>query len=152
MTNATTLQYNPPIMAHQILKALKDKGFRLTKVRKLIIEIFLSNSAAPISAVELKARLMAADADANKTTVYRELDFLSEQGIVVEVNAGDGKKRYELNRDGHHHHILCLRCSAVECVTVDNCTLQEELKRVDSKSFKITGHSLNFFGLCEECQ
>ncbi|MBF0464510.1 MAG: transcriptional repressor [Nitrospirae bacterium] len=142
-------------MIQQILAAqatLKDNGFRLTKIRKLILEVFFSNTTVPISATELKSQLFALDTKVNKTTVYRELEFLSAQGIIVEVNAGDGKKRYELNCYCHHHHVLCLRCSAVECVTIDNCTLEEQLNSVDLKNFKITGHALNFFGLCAQCR
>ncbi|MBF0487077.1 MAG: transcriptional repressor [Nitrospirae bacterium] len=150
MTNATPLQYNPR-MRQQTLEALKDKGFRLTKIRKLIIDVFFSNADAPISAPELRTHLLALDVKANKTTIYRELDFLSAQGIIVEINAGDGKKRYELDRFGHHHHILCLRCSAVECVAIEDCALEEQLSRVDLKNFKVTGHALNFFGICAGC-
>lgn len=139
-------------MRQQILAALKDKGFRLTKIRKLIIEVFLSSVTVPISAPELKTHLAALNSNANKTTVYRELDFLAAQGILVEINAGDGKKRYELGQCGHHHHILCLRCNAVECVKIDNCALEEQLSRVDLKNFKVTGHALNFFGLCAGCR
>lgn len=139
-------------MRQETLAALKDKGFRLTKIRKLIIEVFYSSTTVPISAPELRTHLLAQNVKVNKTTVYRELDFLSEQGIIVEINAGDGKKRYELQRHGHHHHILCLRCSAVECVTIENCVLEEQLNHVDLKNFKVTGHALNFFGLCAECR
>ncbi|MBF0457355.1 MAG: transcriptional repressor [Nitrospirae bacterium] len=139
-------------MRQETLAALKDKGFRLTKIRKFIVEIFYSSEAVPISAPELRTRLLAQNVKANKTTVYRELDFLSDQGIIVEINAGDGKKRYELQRHGHHHHILCLRCSAVECVTIENCALEDQLNSVDLKNFKVTGHALNFFGLCEGCR
>ncbi|MEO5361549.1 MAG: transcriptional repressor [Nitrospirota bacterium] len=154
LTNATSLQYNIQMEHHTVMAiaALRDKGFRLTKIRKLIIEIFFSNTVTPISAPELKTHLMALDVKVNKTTVYRELDFLSAQGIIVEVNAGDGKKRYELDRSDHHHHILCLRCSAVECVTIEDCALEEQLSRVDLKNFKVTGHALNFFGLCAGCR
>ncbi|MBF0320168.1 MAG: transcriptional repressor [Nitrospirae bacterium] len=132
------------------LAALKDKGFRLTKIRRLIVGAFFSDTTVPVSAAELQLQLLASGTKANKTTVYRELEFLSAQGVIVEINAGDGRKRYELKRYGHHHHVLCLRCNTVECVAVENCALEEQLSGL--KDFKVTGHTLNFFGLCAECR
>ena len=55
------------------LADLKSKGFRITKARAAILEL-LEKSNAPISADEIVVSL-----GVNKSTVYRELDFLKSQ-------------------------------------------------------------------------
>src|SRR3972149_5341952 len=67
-----------------ILSALSEGGFRLTRLRKAVVEIFLG-STLPLSAADIIARLEEKKASFNKTTVYRELAFLKDTGIIKEI-------------------------------------------------------------------
>ncbi|HMR01620.1 MAG TPA: transcriptional repressor, partial [Candidatus Gracilibacteria bacterium] len=87
----------------------------------------------------------------NKTTIYREVYFLLEQNILVEIDFGDRKKRYESASSEHHHHIICLKCSKVQDIQLES-DLSEDQKKIEQETnFKITNHSLEFFGLCNTC-
>ena len=46
----------------------------------------------------------------DKTTVYRNLDKLTQLGDIIEDFDKSGEKRYSLH-DHHHHHFLCNNCS-----------------------------------------
>lgn len=135
----------------QIITNLKNSGHRITKARSLIVEIF-GNSKTPQSAFDILNHLKVKNAQVNKTTVYRELEFLTVQGIIKEVDFGEGKKRYELDDDTtHHHHIICINCRKVEDVDL-KIDLEDEEKRIAKmKNFKVLNHSLEFFGLCGNC-
>ncbi|KKR72638.1 MAG: hypothetical protein UU14_C0003G0001, partial [Candidatus Roizmanbacteria bacterium GW2011_GWB1_40_7] len=61
------------------IKRLREDGFRIGRVRKNIVELF-ENSTKPISAQDIVELLFHKNISANKTTVYRELDFLREKG------------------------------------------------------------------------
>lgn len=128
-----------------ILDALKAEGYKLTKTRKRIVDILLQ-SALPISVPEIREGL-----GVNKTTVYRELEFLLQKNIIREVEFGDGKKRYEITTGGHHHHIVCLHCGMVEDVELSSDLEKEESAIAKKKQFKIINHSLEFFGICARC-
>ncbi len=133
-----------------ILEKLRKEGFRLTSTRKAILSLFLSG-AGPMTAPELQARLKSEGVDVNKTTVYRELDFLMAQKITREVQLGDGLRRYEYFGDGHHHHLVCVRCKNIECFEMTACLKEIEAEISERKKFTFIKHSLEFFGICSYC-
>lgn len=135
-----------------IISNLKDSGQRITKVRTQIVELF-TKSNLPLSAQEILEDLETRGLKVNKTTVYREIDFLTAQKIIKDLDFGDGKKRFELYDDSkHHHHIICLNCKAIEDVDL-KLDLQDEENRISKqKNFQVLNHSLEFFGLCSNCK
>jgi Fur family transcriptional regulator, ferric uptake regulator len=135
---------------HAITDNLKKEGFKITKIRLGIIDIFLKRDF-PIAASDLIESFDLLKIPVNKTTIYRELDFLQERQIIKEVEFGEGKKRYELEDLNHHHHLVCLKCKRVQDIEV-KINLQKEEKRIEKrKRFKIRNHNLEFFGYCSDC-
>lgn len=124
----------------------------MTKVRSAMLEI-LCKSKVPLAAAELIAGLKRRDLAVNKTTVYRELDFLMGEKIVREVDLLDGKKRYEvLAEHDHHHHMICTSCKAIQCIEMANDLDTLEAQIFSKFRFKVVSHTLEFFGVCEKCQ
>ena len=123
----------------------------MTKTREAIVEIF-ALATTPISAAEVIETLGVKKLAVNKTTVYRELDFLEEQGIVREIDLLEGQKRYELHQpDHHHHHLVCRKCSNILCIDLPQDLDQLEARIAKQHKFKIEHHVLEFFGLCSKC-
>ncbi|MFC1770027.1 Fur family transcriptional regulator [Nitrospirota bacterium] len=138
-------------MSVTILAGLRDSGFRITKARSAMVEA-ICDANAPLAASDLLSELAEDGLRVNKTTVYRELDFLKEQRIVRELDIGDGRKRFELWPHHHHHHLICTSCHMVECIELQRCLKDEHEHISRTSSFKVKDHSLKFFGLCERCQ
>lgn len=114
-----------------------DCGSKITKL--------LSNYSKPVDAGTLVEKLKV-----NKTTVYRQIEKLVNNGVILEVEFGDGKKRYELRSLDHHHHLICNKCGKLEDIELDEqIVLNEVAKKSD---FKVESHSLEFFGLCVDCK
>ena len=134
-----------------ILDRFRADGHRITKARGNILKIFLASST-PLSAVELTSRLAAVNITVNKTTVYREIDFLKKQEIIRELQFGDGKKRFEQWPENHHHHLVCIGCDSIECIELDGCLEAEEKKILRENNFKTINHALEFQGLCAKCR
>lgn len=105
----------------------------------------ISKSNLPVDVRFLVDRL-----GVNKTTVYRQIDKLLEDCVISEVNFGDGKKRYELKSLEHHHHLICRKCDKLEDVSFEEKDFLNKIKV--RTNFKITDHSLEFFGYCSNCQ
>jgi len=133
-----------------ITENLRVGGYRITPIRARILEIF-TKSKSPISATDLINDFKSLNVAVNKTTIYRELEFLLNKQLLNEVEFGEGKKRYELN-NGHHHHLVCLNCRKVEDVDLKTDLSAEEEIIEKATGFKIKSHSLEFFGLCKNCQ
>ncbi|SRR5258708_396102 len=112
-------------------------------IKKDLVSL-LEKSDLPISVPEILTQLHA-----NKTTIYRQLDSFIKDGLVSEVEFGDGKKRYELANKKHHHHVVCKSCGTVADIEIDERLL---LNSLDQTDFKIENHNLEFFGFCGGCK
>ncbi len=134
-----------------IFRQLKEMKYRLTRCRKAMIDIF-ENSSSPLTVQEINHFLKKSGVRVNKTTIYRELDLLKRLGFVKEIEFGEGKKRFENATAGHHHHFVCQNCESVSDIEINKEFEKIEQKLVQSKNYQITDHTLEFFGLCRECQ
>ncbi len=137
----------------RILDALKEKGYRLTAVRRTMVELFVK-AAEPMSAPLIIALLSKKKLKVNKTTVYREIEFLEKEGIIIPVYVDAEKKTYELKAGAHHHHVVCQACDTVE--DIDSKALESVMKKLESKvkknsNFTQIWHSVELFGLCKSC-
>lgn len=131
------------------LKRLKDKGYKLTTPRKLVLDQL---SQFPLTISEIADKLKKNTIKVDLVSVYRTLELFVGLGIVYAVEFGDGKRRYELiDSKNHHHHLVCQTCGKVENIKL---SLEKKmLSEIKSQSaFKVERHSLELFGLCVNCQ
>lgn len=137
-------------MLWKILKELNSQNIRITPSRRAIIDIFL-NSQHPLSPMEIQTVLKTNDVTVNKTTVYREINFLLQQGIINQVYLPNTDTHYEFADRNHHHHITCESCGRIEDIGIEN--EDNILQTAQNKStMKIVDHSLEFIGICTSCQ
>ena len=67
-----------------VISLLKEKGFRITKQRKLIIDIILGSDGA--SCKEIYHKVIARDNTVGTATVYRMIRLLEDVGILKHVD------------------------------------------------------------------
>jgi len=134
-----------------LTEKLRAKSRKITGPRQAILEV-LRRRRHPMSSKEIFAALPAGNSDL--ATVYRSMHLLEGMHMVKRYDLGDGVARYELlaeGDDGHHHHLVCTRCSAV--VEIEECFTRElEEKVAERNGFKAITHRLEFFGICPQCQ
>ncbi len=135
--------------ANAIINQLKLEGFRSTKVRQALLEI-LWNETCLLSLAEIQQRLRVRKLQPNRSTLYRELKFLTEKNILNK-NSIAGKDLFELPRD-HHHHLVCVECGGLTRVELENHLKSEEKKLEKEFRFQIVRHELEFYGVCNDCQ
>jgi Fur family ferric uptake transcriptional regulator len=83
-------------------------------------------------------------------TVYRNLEVLSANGEIQKIETGGSLKRFDGNPEPHYH-IRCLRCQKV--VDAPVAVMPHVEKLLDGKTdFIITGHRIEFLGICPKCQ
>ena len=134
-----------------MVEKLRSKARKLTGPRQAILEL-LSRQSHPLSNKEIFLGLAPGQCDL--ATVYRSMHLLETMGLVKRYELGDGLARFELARegkDGHHHHLVCVRCSGV--IELDECFMREVEERIAARNgFKAITHRLEFFGVCPTCQ
>ncbi|MBN1169291.1 transcriptional repressor [Candidatus Woesebacteria bacterium] len=131
------------------ISELKDKGYRLTKARKEIVKIF-SESKKPLTASEVKKKLIQSGQSVNKTTIYRELKFLDEKKYLKKVYIDPSEVSYESSDLKHHHHLVCEECGKIFVIT--DCLVNDLEKNIrKKKGFIVRRHNLEFYGICKDC-
>ena len=132
---------------------------RWTAPREAILDL-LSRTSKHMSAKEIYAVLYRLSPGIGLTTIYRTLDLLVKMGLINKFTIGDGQSRYEFQHEdkkGHHNHVICSKCGKI----IDYSDfLEDELELVfktekhlyQKYNFKVLGHNIEFYGLCEKCQ
>ncbi len=135
----------------ELAERLRQKSHKATGPRQAILKV-LRQQAHPLSHREIFAALPTGDCDL--ATVYRSTRLLENMGMVKRFDFGDGVARYELLRegdDGHHHHLVCVRCAGV--VEIEECSMRDLEESIGARNgFKAVTHKLEFFGVCPGCQ
>ena len=135
---------------------LSERGYKMTPQRKEILKIFVEQSDRHhMSAEDVYGILRENESEIGLATVYRALDLLSELGILVQVDFGDGCARYELNtadpKIHHHHHLICVKCRKV--IEFEEDLLDDLEETIANESgFQIINHEVKFFGYCKDCR
>lgn len=140
-------------------RKFRGHGFRVTIPRQAILDV-LSVTEKHLSAEDIYMQVHKIHPAVGLTTVYRTLELLVRMGIVFKFDFGDARARYELNsgpgKEIHHHHLVCTKCNRAIDYT-DFINEEIELLRRTEKGlskkhkFKIEGHLIQFYGLCEKC-
>lgn len=127
---------------------LRSRGFRLTSQRMAILHV-LHHAGTHLSPSEIYKQARHELQGITEPTVYRTLEFLTENGLVRSSHSGNGHFTYQIAGE-HHHHIICRACGNE--MEVEH-TLLENLYRILEKASgyrKIDSH-LTFFGVCPNC-
>lgn len=128
--------------------------FRRTATKQHIYRIF-QRAREPITAQGLLQTLEAKYRTVNKTTIYRELEVLLKNDEIIELDFGEGQKRYELKSNGHHHHLVCRKCKKITHIVLkklENSLIQTQQYITRKEGFKVTDHALELYGTCGGCQ
>jgi Fur family ferric uptake transcriptional regulator len=131
--------------------ALRSRGRRLTRQRELIWAALVADPDRHLSAEELVERVRERLPSVNPSTVYRTLDLLVEEGLVLRSRLGAERAFYEPAREHRHHHVVCERCGAV--AHVHDEALGDLRQRVEETSgYALGPGELTLFGLCPDCR
>ena len=123
---------------------LHKAGIKATCARMEICDA-LTKEKYPVSIKVLGKKVNTPD----QSTLYRSLKTLVYKGLVREILIHKAEARYEIAFGrSHHHHIVCTDCGTIDDINI----CPPSLPAGTSKRFsRITGHSLEFFGVCKTC-
>jgi Fur family ferric uptake transcriptional regulator len=130
---------------------LKKAGLKVTLPRMKILDLMESSSVRHQSAEDIYQALRDEGEEVGLATVYRVLTQFEAAGLVTRHHFEGGQAVFELNREGHHDHIVCVGCGKVE-EFVDEIIEQQQAKIAEAKGYAITDHSLILYGKCPDCQ
>lgn len=126
---------------------LKKAGLQTTKTRVEILNLL--HDEFPLNADQIFEKLK--NDKIKISSIYRNLATFTDANIVLKSVGQDGVAYYQLNNENHRHQIICTNCG--KTIDLDHCPVHEIEKNIEKQTgFKITGHTFEFSGLCEDCQ
>ena len=134
----------------QVLAKLSNLGHRITRQRRLVAQIILADCCLQ-SAEDIYAKCRELDDSISYPTIYRTLDILVEAEMVRKLHFGGSRSWYEpLQRQEHHHHLVCRECGAK--VPIAACPGQLIAQEARRNQFKVLDHQFEIVGICKDCQ
>lgn len=126
-----------------------EPRLRMTTQRRVILDELRAVKSHP-TAGELCQMVRRRLPRISLGTVYRNLDILSRHGIIQKLDLAGLEMRFD-GDISDHYHLRCLSCGRVSDLDMEPL---EGLERAAEKvsPFTITGHRLEFVGICPDCQ
>lgn len=85
-----------------------------------------------------------------QATVFRNMNKMAEEGILLRIEVPGGASRYELSAP-KHYHAKCMVCGNLFDVEMDYIpNLENKVK--DAHGFVFSGHDIIFNGICSSCR
>ena len=122
-------------------RELRDAGLKVTAPRLKILNILESSIEFHLSADDIYRRLIEAGEDVGIATVYRVLTQFETAGLVMRHNFDNGPAVYEIERGGHHDHMVDVDSGKV--VEFHSAEIEELQRRIAADNgFELVCHSL----------
>jgi Fur family ferric uptake transcriptional regulator len=125
---------------------LERVGRRLTGPRRELLSV-IGGLGGHFTAEQLAV----AAPGVGRATVFRTLRLLQDVGAICQVVAPDGALEYRVTAVGHHHHLVCAECGAVD--DFSGCDISDLLAELAMRTgYEIGAHRLEVYGRCAACQ
>ena len=136
----------------ELKKIVKQKGLKYTEQREIVLNILLK-AQEHLTAEEVYNHVKKEYPNSNIgiATVYRALSFLEEVDLIASITFGTDGKKYESNAKSHHDHLICTTCGKI-IEFIDDEIEKRQDKIAKKNKFRITSHSMQLYGTCENCQ
>ena len=120
-----------------------------SKQREVVLDTLKNNVIHP-TAETLFDIMKTEHPEVSKATLYRNLNQLSDAGIIKKIDGLEISSHFDHNTF-LHYHFICEKCGKVWDVS-SNVAQDVVEKAEESTGFKITSHEIVFKGLCKDCQ
>jgi Fur family transcriptional regulator, ferric uptake regulator len=142
MNTELTSDLKPIRCLEDAIERCQNLGMRLSRQRRFILEL-LWQDQEHLSAREIYDRLNRQGKDIGHTSVYQNLEALSDQGIIECIERADG--RLYGNISDAHSHVNCIDTQQILDIHIQ---LPEEIiKQVEAQTgVRITEYHIDFYG------
>ena len=129
---------------------------RLTRQKQAFRRFFEANRDKELTVAEIAEMLKESGTDMGIATVYRAVNRLEAEGVLVKrISGASSKARYRYaNTDDSVrsvHRVFCTVCGRIVDLPY-KFTDKLEMNVADMTGFALTEHQLMFYGLCSDCK
>ncbi|MFN8722656.1 MAG: Fur family transcriptional regulator [Rhodospirillales bacterium] len=132
-------------MPSRLEQVCVEKGLKMTDQRRVISRV-LSEATDHPDVEQVYHRAQRLDPRISIATVYRTMKLFEEANVIERLDFGDGRARYEENREEHHHHLIDLHTGQV--IEFINDEIERMKQRIaDELGYELVGHRLELYGV-----
>lgn len=130
-------------------ESLKERGIRITSARIAVLQT-LENARGPLDISSIHSLVSKLHVNADQATIYRIIENFTKNSLVNRLQF-QGKKFFYEAKKSDHHHAICEKCGRIE--DISTCFIDRVEKEIErTKGFRVKNHSLEYFGICKNCQ
>jgi Fur family ferric uptake transcriptional regulator len=130
---------------------IKQAGLKVTLPRVKILDVLETSARRHMSAEDVYKALLSRGEEIGLATIYRVLTQFEGAGLVCRHHFEGGQSVFELNRGGHHDHLVCVKCGKV-VEFVEEAIEQRQRAIAEEHGFTLEDHSLVIYGICPSCR
>jgi len=135
------------MIPNKAIDTLRDRGLRLTRPRRIILDVVRATDAHPTAAFVYR-RVRRRLPRVSLATVYRNLRMLAAEGFLAE-RADEAGMRFDGNT-GPHDHFTCLACGRIYDVPA---RAARPARRLPPRTgFEVLDHRTEYYGRCGTCR
>ena len=122
---------------------------RNTKQRQIVLDTVMGRCDHP-TVDEIYEEIHKSHPKVSKGTVYRNLNLLSEMGMIRKLEIPGGADRFD-HICKEHCHVKCEKCGRVFDIEIPYIDGLDN--RVENRNgFELTGYDILFRGICPGCR
>jgi Fur family ferric uptake transcriptional regulator len=151
MADIENMEYDSLLIRFKDL--LKHNNLKYTKQREVVLKTLYNNDDEHFTPENLYLYIKEKYPKLNVgiATIYRTLNLLEESNIATSISFGSAGKKFELGNKPHHDHLICKNCGLI--VEFQDEQIEKKQEEIAYKNgFKMTGHMMQLYGICEKCQ
>lgn len=118
---------------------------RNTRQREIVLDI-INNSYTHPTAYDIYESCRKIISNISLGTVYRNLSFLVNEGVIKKIDIGEDICRYD-SVEKKHFHFICKKCRKIIDVFDDYF-----VDVINIHGNIVNDYDINFSGICVECQ
>jgi Fur family ferric uptake transcriptional regulator len=122
---------------------MRGLGYKATPQRLAVVQTMVDEQHLSVDQIQERCP------EVGIVTIYRTLELLCGLGLARRLDLGDGKPRYELAED-HHHHLICQTCGTIS--EFEDCPLEQSELPYEAAGFEVNFHRLEVYGVCGACK
>ncbi|MEF9990284.1 MAG: transcriptional repressor [Christensenellaceae bacterium] len=119
-----------------------------SRQRELILNTVLTHRIHP-TADTVFSILKPEHPELSLATVYRNLNQLSQNGLLLKIPVPNGKDHFD-GMLSPHYHMICENCGKMMDIPKDYIP-DFDYEIAKKTGFKIHSHNIVFYGLCKNC-
>lgn len=132
-------------MTSRLEKICAERGLKMTDQRRVISRV-LSEAKDHPDVEGIYRRAVAIDSRISIATVYRTMKLFEDANVIERLDFGDGRARYEENREEHHHHLIDMNSG--EVIEFKNEELEQLKARIAQElGYDLIGDRLELYGV-----